>query len=112
MSFNRDKACVSEIIKRCSCIQENRRYINSAEDFVSETMAAKAVIWDLEHIGETANHLSDDFFKNNHEIKKIPLKNMRNYLIHDYGHIEPLVVYKTVFTDIDNLKKLMEQVKI
>ena len=66
-----------------------------------------AVIKELEIIGEASNNISDDFRYKHSDILWRRMKNMRNFLIHEYFGINRKVVWDTCKNDLPELKKFI-----
>ena len=94
-------------------ILENIEYIETymnrltLEAFLDSTITQDALIRRVMVVGEASTKISEE------TREKIPLeivvwkqmRDMRNVLIHDYGHIDLLTVWDTCTTSIPELKK-------
>ena len=79
------------------------------EDFLDSVQLQVAVIRRIEVIGEAAGRISDET-KASHPIP--PWQDMtaiRNFLIHQYGDVEPQVVWDTVKLDLPTLITELER---
>lgn len=73
--------------------------------FESDKMLQSACIHQLEIIGESANHFSDEFFKKYREIEWAEIVGLRNMLIHEYFGIDIRLVWQVIQNDLPKLKK-------
>ncbi|OPZ35710.1 MAG: hypothetical protein BWY98_00658 [Tenericutes bacterium ADurb.BinA155] len=105
MSVNRDALLTKLIIQRCKSIQETRVQIHEAEGFVTGTVPAKAVAFDLEHIGEAATHYSEAFLLAHPSVNWRGIKSLRNIIAHDYESLRPAEMMNITHRDIDELLK-------
>lgn len=79
-------------------------------DFVSNKMMVDAVIRELEIIGEASNNLSEDFRNKHSDVLWRRMKNMRNFLTHEYFGVNTKVVWDTCKNDLPELKKYITDV--
>jgi uncharacterized protein with HEPN domain len=76
--------------------------------FASNKMMVDAVVRELEIIGEASNSLSNEFREKYSEILWRRMKNMRNFLIHEYFGVNTKVVWETCKNDVPKLKKFVK----
>ena len=76
-------------------------------EFVENTLVVDAIVRNLEIIGEAANRFDNDFVDAHPEIPIKEAKSMRNFLIHDYGHVNVDIVWETIKKDLPNLKTIL-----
>jgi uncharacterized protein with HEPN domain len=74
------------------------------EAFAANKMMADAVVRELEIIGEASGNLSPAFRKKYGHILWRQIKDMRNFLIHDYLGVNTKVVWDTCKQDLPQLK--------
>ncbi|MDD5643406.1 MAG: DUF86 domain-containing protein [Syntrophales bacterium] len=79
------------------------------EDFMLDDMRRAAVERNLEIIGEAARHVSDELKQEHPEIPWQQIIAHRNVLIHEYGDIDYLKIWKVVSFDVP---KLIEQLRL
>jgi uncharacterized protein with HEPN domain len=82
----------------------------SAAAFAQDQQALDAVIRTVEILGEAANRISrhdPDFVTAHPEMPWLPMRTMRNKMIHDYFTVDPLIVWQTVKTDLPPLRALI-----
>jgi len=93
-------------------IESIEEYLQGVEynDFVSNKMMLDAVVRELEIIGEASNNLSNDFRSKHTEILWQRIKNMRNFLIHEYFGVNKKVVWDTCKNDIPELKAFIKKI--
>jgi len=76
----------------------------SLQEFMKNSMVQDAVVRRIEIIGEAVGKLPD-YLKDNHPgIPWQDVKDMRNKLIHDYGHVDLELVWAVVQKELPALK--------
>jgi len=95
---------IREAIESIEEYLENVTYHN----FASSKMIIDAVVRELEIVGEASNNLSDEFREKHPEILWRKMKNMRNFLIHEYFGVNTKIVWSTCKEDLPKLKKLID----
>lgn len=78
--------------------------------FVSNKMLLDAVVRELEIIGEASNNLSDEFRRQHSGVLWRRMKDMRNFLIHEYFGVNTKLVWDTCKNDLPRLKPFIEEV--
>ncbi len=78
------------------------------EQFTSSKMIIDAVVRELEIIGEASNNLSPQFKQGNPKIQWRRMKDMRNFLIHEYFGVNTKVVWNTCKNDVPVLKSFIK----
>ena len=78
------------------------------EQFVSNKMLIDAVVRELEIVGEASNNLSQQFRQDHADIQWRRMKDMRNFLIHEYFGVNTKLVWHTCQNDIPVLKNFIE----
>ncbi|MCX6761737.1 MAG: DUF86 domain-containing protein [Candidatus Moranbacteria bacterium] len=73
-------------------------------EFLENKILLKAVVRDLEIIGEAAGKMSQDFRDANPQIPWRDMIDMRNVLIHEYFGVIPETVWKTCTENLPELK--------
>ena len=107
----KDKAYFQHILDAIDLIG---KYLNGKayEDFSRDQLLQDGVVRELEIIGEAVKNISDDFKKENPEIKWKKAAGMRDKLIHDYFSVDIKAVWETAHGDIAELKSaLREKIK-
>ena len=66
----------------------------------------------LLQIGELANHLSDEFKKNNAGIPWRNIIGLRNVVVHGYGHLDADTVWATLQEDIPKLHEYCKRILV
>jgi uncharacterized protein with HEPN domain len=110
--MNRDFSHFKEdIIKSCVNIVEyvNGHTINS---FVKDHKSYYAVLMNFSIIGESAGHFSEEIKNNNKEIDWKAIISMRNFIIHEYFEIDPMIVWQTAKEDIPKLLEKIRKIKL
>ncbi len=93
-------------------VESIEEYLKNAtyNDFVSNKMMVDAVVRELEIIGEASNNLGDEFREKYSEILWRRMKNMRNFLIHEYFGVNTKVVWETCKNDVPALKRFIKTI--
>ncbi len=73
-------------------------------------MMADAVVRELEIIGEASGNLSQEFREKHAAILRRRIKDMRNFLIHEYFGVNTKAVWDTCKEDLPQLKSFVEKV--
>lgn len=79
----------------------------SYDHFATNKMIIDAVVRELEIIGEASNNLSEEFRKRHSDILWRRIKNMRNFLIHEYFGVNTKVVWDTCKNDLPSIKQFI-----
>ena len=82
----------------------------SYDQFASGKMMRDAVVRELEIIGEASNNLSDQFRRQHSGVLWRRMKDMRNFLIHEYFGVNTKVVWDTCKEDLPQLKSFIEKI--
>jgi uncharacterized protein with HEPN domain len=93
-------------------IENIEEYLKGAsyEQFESSKMMIDAVVRELEIIGEASNNLSDEFRRQHSDMLWRRMKDMRNFLIHEYFGVNTKVVWDTCKNDLPQLKSFIEKI--
>lgn len=108
MSMRNDKTYLAHIRDAIETIEEYLQGV-TYEQFNSSKMIIDAVIRELEIIGEASNNLSSQFKQENPEIRWRRMKDMRNFLIHEYFGVNTKIVWDTCKNDIPLLNNLFKK---
>ena len=79
------------------------------EQFLENKILLKAVVRDLEIIGEAAGKISLEFRDANMQIPWRDMIDMRNVLIHEYFGVIPETVWKTCTENLPELKTTVDE---
>jgi uncharacterized protein with HEPN domain len=79
------------------------------EAFLSDDIIQHAVSMALISIGESANHLSDDFKETNPEIEWIQIVAVRNIAAHGYWQLDMKQIWQAIEEDIPKLEKFINK---
>ncbi|MBR1520138.1 MAG: DUF86 domain-containing protein [Bacteroidaceae bacterium] len=77
----------------------------SMEEFIADGMCYHAVVYNLMIIGEAANMLTFDFREEHPKTPWKEITGMRNFLVHDYHHVEEDIVWKAIQEDLPPLRE-------
>ena len=104
-----DKTYLAHIREAVETIEE---YLEGAsyEQFTAGKMMIDAVVRELEIIGEASNNLSDEFRRRHTDVLWRRMKDMRNFLIHEYFGVNTKVVWDTCKDDLPELKSFIEKI--
>ncbi len=80
------------------------------EQFSTNKMMIDAVVRELEIIGEASNNLTEEFRQKYADMSWRRMKDMRNFLIHEYFGVNAKVVWETCQNDIPALRRFIETV--
>ena len=81
----------------------------SLEEFAADQIRQKAVIRDLEVLGEAAANLTPAIRGLDRSIPWSTIKSMRNKLIHEYFGVDARIVYRAATVEISALLPQLEQ---
>lgn len=82
----------------------------SYDQFTSNKMISDAVVRELEIIGEASNNLSQEFREQYSDILWRRMKDMRNFLIHEYFGVNTKVVWDTCKENLPELKQFVTNI--
>jgi len=102
-----DRAYLIHIREAIESIEEYLENV-TYDKFKSSKMIIDAVVRELEIVGEASNNLSDEFREKHSEILWRKMKNMRNFLIHEYFGVNTKIVWDTCKEDLPKLKSLIK----
>lgn len=77
------------------------------EEFERKEIVVSAVLRELQVIGEAAGKLSAEFRRSHPEIPYLDMKDMRNFLIHEYFDVNRKIVWDTCKRDLKKLKETL-----
>ena len=77
----------------------------SMEEFIADGMCYHAVVYNLMIIGEAANMPTFDFREEHPKTPWKEITGMRNFLVHDYHHVEEDIVWKAIQEDLPPLRE-------
>ncbi len=80
------------------------------EQFSMNKMMIDAVVRELEIIGEASNNLTEEFRQKYPDMSWRRMKDMRNFLIHEYFGVNAKVVWETCQNDLSALQRFVETV--
>lgn len=107
MSMRNDRTYLTHIQDAIETIEEYLQGV-TYEQFTSSKMIIDAVVRELEIIGEASNNLSPQFKQGNPKIQWRRMKDMRNFLIHEYFGVNTKVVWDTCKNDVPVLKSFVK----
>jgi uncharacterized protein with HEPN domain len=104
-----DKTYLTHIREAIEIIEQYLKDV-SYDRFASNKMIIDAVVRELEIIGEASNNLSDEFRKEHSGVLWRRMKDLRNFLIHEYFGVNTKVVWDTCKDDLPQLKSFIEKI--
>jgi len=81
------------------------------EEFKSRFQIHDVVLMNIANIGETTSHLPVDIKERYDEIDWIGVKDMRNYISHDYPGVDLDRVWVSVKEELSPLKSTLEKIR-
>lgn len=82
----------------------------SYEDFINDIKTVKAVIRNLEIIGEATGKIPEEIKQKYPEIEWNKIIGMRNKLIHEYFGVDNKIIWDTINNNIPASKPLFEKI--
>ena len=79
------------------------------EQFISDRKTIDAVIRNFFVIGEAASHLSEDFIGMYPELSWREMRDMRNFVVHEYFGVDHRIVWETLQKNLPPLLPLLRQ---
>jgi uncharacterized protein with HEPN domain len=79
------------------------------ETFVSDRKTVDAVLRNLILIGEAASHIPDDFVSEHSDIPWRDMRDMRNFVVHEYFGVSDRIIWETVQNDLPPLIPRLQQ---
>ncbi|WP_417831951.1 DUF86 domain-containing protein [Terasakiella sp.] len=79
------------------------------DDFIHDDKTIDAVIRNLEIIGEATHHIPNKIRRHYQAIPWMALRQMRNFLAHEYFNVDPNIVWETVVRDLHGLKMSLKR---
>ena len=104
-----DRTYLTHIREAIGSIEEYLQGV-TFDQFSSTKMIIDAVVRELEIVGEAANNLSEEFRKRHSNILWRRMKDMRNFLIHEYFGVNTKVVWDTCNNDLPSLKQFINAI--
>lgn len=80
------------------------------EEFVSDRKTVDAVIRNFIVIGEAATRIPEDVCRGYPEIPWLDMREMRNFVVHEYFRISNKIVWETSLNDLPPLVKPLQDI--
>ena len=110
MSGNRDAELLRHILRYCCQIETaHADFGASRERFNDSTTYQNAVCMCILQIGELVGRLSEAYRAEHADIPWHKIRGMRNFVAHEYGHLDLDVVWYTATKSIPELRSFCEQ---
>lgn len=102
------KLRIRDILEAISAVQE---YIAEMkyDAFVADRKTVDAVIRNLIVIGEAASHVPDEVVSTHTDIPWRDMRDMRNFVVHEYFGVSDRIVWDTVQSNLPPLIPLLKQ---
>jgi uncharacterized protein with HEPN domain len=99
---------INDILDAITAVQgytEGMKY----ETFAADRKTVDAVIRNLILIGEAASHIPDDFVSEHSDIPWRDMRDMRNFVVHEYFGVSDRIIWETVQNDLPPLLPRLRQ---
>ena len=101
---SRDRGRLEDILKYAQNVEQIVNGI-SYKQFVADIRIYYSVMKNVEVIGEAANMLTFDFREEHPDTPWKEITGIRNFLVHDYHHVEEDIVWKAIKEDLPPLRE-------
>jgi uncharacterized protein with HEPN domain len=98
---------INDILAAIDAVQAYTRGMDFAS-FVADRKAVHAVIHNLTVIGEAACHLPDDLLFEHPKIPWRDMRDMRNFIVHEYFGISDRIIWDTVQNNLPPLIPMLK----
>jgi uncharacterized protein with HEPN domain len=102
-SNSTDKERLNHIILSIDFIAKYTYNINE-DEFLRDEILKRAMVRELEVIGEAANYLTNEIYENYAEVSWPKIISLRNRLIHEYMEVNYRTVWEIIQEELSNLK--------
>jgi len=86
------------------CVAKVRTYVRQTGDtWTTDDMTVDAIAKRLEEIGELSKRLGPDTLERMPAVDWRGVKGMREILVHDYGHVQIVIIESVVANDLGGL---------
>ena len=99
----KDKMRLEHILEAIDRLQVHAGSL-SREELEVDVLRYYGIVKNIEIIGEAARMLSDDFKNAHQDVPWLSIANMRNFLVHEYFHVDNDTVWEVIHGDIVDLK--------
>ncbi len=96
---------LEDILQAINTIEDYTTTIRYFDDFVENRMLAQAVYFNFTIIGEAVAQLPLSFREEYPYIDWRVIKDMRNFIVHEYFGISPKVVWDTIQFELSGFKE-------
>ena len=110
MPHREDAAWVLDMLHVVERIVEDFRDV-SYDEYLSDSKAQRAVLYDLGVLGEACGKLSDQFKEKHDNLPWHQIRGLRNRLIHEYFNIDHEIVWQVLTTEIPALLPELENLR-
>lgn len=94
-------------------IQRTKEYVSRGKsEFFGDEDVQQLVIHNLEHVVESADHLSQRFKKAHQGIDWKRLSQIRTLVVHQYADADPVTIWEFVRDDLSRLEKSVVRARV
>ena len=88
-------------------IEEIEEFVEgmTMEAFLQDKKTNRAVVYQMQIIGEALSHIDDDFRGMHLDVPKSQIIGMRNIIVHEYFEVNLKRVWQTIQNDLPKLKE-------
>lgn len=80
------------------------------QQFIADEKSVHAVAYALSIIGEASAHLPPELRARYPDVPWSQTRQMRNFVIHQYGKLDPLVLWETAVSDLSPLVQQLQEI--
>lgn len=106
-----DSYFVKKIYDDLSFISEQMKDVSESQ-FDTNPLLQDSMMFRMIQISENTKRLSDEYKIEHNDIPWSDITGLRNRIVHDYGNVDPMIVYDTLVNDIpDLITQIMKKMK-
>lgn len=93
-------------------IHKIQRYTSgmTTESFFTESQTIEAVAYNFIVMGEAARHIPPEVEARYPEVPWLLMRDMRNFLAHEYPRVKPEVIWDTIVRDLPPLVTVLQRI--
>jgi uncharacterized protein with HEPN domain len=100
---------VEDIVGAIDRIQEYTQDFDLPK-LVGSPKVLDAVLYNFVVIGEASRYVPVEVMERYHEVPWSEMRDMRNFLVHEYPGVDPMIVWKTLRHDLPPIRPLLERI--
>lgn len=106
-----DSYFFKKIYDDLSFISEQMKDVSESQ-FDTNPLLQDSMMFRMIQISENTKRLSDEYKIEHNDIPWSDITGLRNRIVHDYGNVDPMIVYDTLVNDIpDLITQIMKKMK-